>query len=134
MLLAGVVYLFLRMRENRKEQEYIEQKNHFLEQNYLVAKESYESNAKLYHDMWNHFLLIQKYLEKGQIAEAQKYLLKLIGNHTEYMIEVRTGIEAVDYILSQKEKWASEKGIDMSIHAEILKIVESIQWIYVRYH
>lgn len=106
-LLAGVVYLFLRMRENRKEQEYIEQKNHFLEQNYLVAKESYESNAKLYHDMWNHFLLIQKYLEKGQIAEAQKYLLKLIGNHTEYMIEVRTGIEAVDYILSQKEKWAS---------------------------
>lgn len=45
-----------------------------------------------------------KYLEKGQIAEAQKYLLKLIGNHTEYMIEVRTGIEAVDYILSQKEK------------------------------
>lgn len=120
-LLAGVVYLFLRMRENRKEQEYIEQKNHFLEQNYLVAKESYESNAKLYHDMWNHFLLIQKYLEKGQIAEAQKYLLKLIGNHTEYMIEVRTGIEAVDYILSQKEKWASEKGIDMSIHAEYPK-------------
>ena len=99
-LLAGVVYLFLRMRENRKEQE---------------------SNAKLYHDMWNHFLLIQKYLEKGQIAEAQKYLLKLIGNHTEYMIEVRTGIEAVDYILSQKEKWASEKGIDMSIHAEYPK-------------
>ena len=39
-LLAGVVYLFLRMRENRKEQEYIEQKNHFLEQNYLVAKDS----------------------------------------------------------------------------------------------
>ena len=99
-LLAGVVYLFLRMRENRKEQEYIEQKNHFLEQNYLVAK---------------------KYLEKRQIAEAQKYLLKLIGNHTEYMIEVRTGIEAVDYILSQKEKWASEKGIDMSIHAEYPK-------------
>lgn len=79
------------------------------------------------------FLLIQKYLEKRQIAEAQKYLLKLIGNHTEYMIEVRTGIEAVDYILSQKEKWASEKGIDMSIHAEYPKIVESIQWIYVRY-
>ncbi len=120
-LLVGVAYLFLRIRENRKEQEYIEQKNHFLEQNYLVAKESYESNAKLYHDMWNHFLLIQKYLEKGQIAEAQKYLLKLIGNHTEYMIEVRTGIEAVDYILSQKEKWASEKGIDMSIHAEYPK-------------
>ena len=37
------------------------------------------------------------------------------------MIEVRTGIEAVDYILSQKEKWASEKGIDMSIHAEYPK-------------
>lgn len=65
-LLAGVVYLFLRMRENRKEQEYIEQKNHFLEQNYLVAKESYESNAKLYHDMWNHFLLIQNILRKGR--------------------------------------------------------------------
>lgn len=94
-LLAGVVYLFLRMRENRKEQEYIEQKNHFLEQNYLVAKESYESNAKLYHDMWNHFLLIQKYLEKGQIAEAQKYLLKLIGNHTEYMIEVQEELAAL---------------------------------------
>lgn len=120
-LLVCMTYFFLRMRELKKEQEYTEQKNRILQKNYLVAKESYESNARLYHDMKNHFILIQKYLEDGKNTEAQEYLKKIIGEHSAYSIEQWTGIEAVDYILSQKADIAKRQGIHVNIHAEYPK-------------
>ena len=120
-LLVCMTYFFLRMRELKKEQEYTEQKNQILQKNYLVAKESYESNARLYHDMKNHFILIQQYLEDGKNTEAQEYLKKIIGEHSAYSIEQWTGIEAVDYVLSQKADIAKRQGIHVNIHAEYPK-------------
>ena len=89
-----------------------------MEQNYQIAKQSYESNAKLYHDMRNHFALIQSYLADGKISAAQEYLEKISGDKTTYPIERWTGIAAVDYILSQKSDAAKQQGIETAIHAE----------------
>lgn len=120
-LLICATYFFLRMKEVKKEQEYTERKNQLLERNYLAAKESYESNARLYHDMRNHFTLIQKYLADGKVMEAQEYLGKIVGDCTAFSIDQWTGIEAVDYILSQKAEIARRQGIHVDIHAEYPK-------------
>lgn len=119
--LVCMTYFFLRMRELKREQEYTEQKNQILQKSYLAAKESYESNARLYHDMKNHFILIQQYLEDGKSAKAQEYLKTIIGEHSTYSVEQWTGIEAVDYILSQKTDIARRQGIQVNIHAEYPK-------------
>lgn len=98
-LLVCTTYFLLRLREVKREQEYTERKNQFLEKNYMAAKESYESNARLYHDMRNHFTLIQNYLADAKVTEAQEYLGKIIGDRTAFSIAQWTGIEAADYIL-----------------------------------
>ena len=117
-LVVCTIYLLMRIREARREKEYTAQQNQILEQNYQIAKQSYESNAKLYHDMRNHFALIQSYLADGKISAAQEYLEKISGDKTTYPIERWTGIAAVDYILSQKSDEAKQQGIETAIHAE----------------
>ena len=92
-----------------------------LETNYRLAKETYESNAKLYHDMRNHFLAVQNYLAGDHVSEAQEYLEKLVGNYKAFGVERQTGIEAVDYILCRKTETAKERGIGVQIHTEYPK-------------
>lgn len=120
-LVVGIAYLYLRVQEIRREAEYTDRRNQLLEINYRLAKEAYESNAKLYHDMRNHFLVIQNYLAEKHILEAQEYLKKLVGEHKIYCVERWTGIEAIDYILSQKTEMAGKKGIKTHIHSEYPK-------------
>lgn len=120
-LIIGVTYLMLRMREVRQESEYTDRRNQLLEINYLSAKEAYESNARLYHDMRNHFLMIQNYLAGGQVPEAQDYLKRLVGNYEGYGIERWTGIEAIDYLIGQKKGIAEREGIHVHVHSEYPK-------------
>lgn len=114
-------YFYYRLRQIRREQENVALQNKLLEKNYQVAKESYESNARLYHDMGNHFSIIQSYLVDGKIDEAKVYLDRLGKNRAAYSVEQFTGIEAVDYILSQKAELARQKNVETSIHAEYPK-------------
>lgn len=119
-LLVCTTYLLLHVQEIRKEKEYADQQSRILEKNYQSAKQSYEANAKMYHDMKNHFLLLQGYLSDNKISEAQKYLEKINGE-VDYSLEQWTGIGTIDYILSQKADIAKHQGIAISIHAEYPK-------------
>ena len=114
-------YFYYRLCQIRKEQENIALQNELLAKNYQVAKESYESNARLYHDMGNHFSMIQSYLADGKVEEARAYLDRLGKDRAAYSVERFTGIEAVDYILSQKAELARQQNIETSIHAEYPK-------------
>ena len=117
-LVVCTLYFFLRIRETRREQEYTARQNRILEQNYQAAKESYETNAMLYHDMRNHFAMVQGYLTDGKVAEAQAYLEEINGWIDAYPKERWTGIGALDYILNQKKETAARQGTGMVIHAE----------------
>ncbi len=114
------VYFYYRLREVNREKAYAAQQALLLEQNYQTAQEAYESNAKLYHDMRNHFALLQAYITEGKISDAKEYLQKL-SSMSESAIERHTGIDAVDYILSQKAEYARRQDIEMQIHAEYPK-------------
>lgn len=117
-LVVCTLYFFLRVRETRREQEYTARQNRILEQNYQEAKEAYETNATLYHDMRNHFAMVQGYLTDGKVAEAQAYLEEINGWIDAYPKERWTGIGALDYILNQKKETAARQGTGMVIHAE----------------
>ncbi len=117
-LVVCTLYFFLRVREIRREQEYTARQNRILEQNYQAAKEAYETNATLYHDMRNHFAMLNGYLTDGRVAEAQAYLEEINGWIDTYPKERWTGIGALDYILNQKKETAARQGTGMVIHAE----------------
>lgn len=117
-LAVCTLYFFLRVQEARREQEYTARQNRILEQNYQAAKEAYEANATLYHDMRNHFAMLQGYLADGKAAQAQAYLEVINGWIDAYPKERWTGIGALDHILNQKKEAAARQGTGMAIHAE----------------
>ena len=114
-------YFYYRLCQIRRERENTALQNQLLAKNYQAAKESYECNARLYHDMENHFSMIKSYLADGKIEEAKEYLDKLGKDRGAYPVERFTGIEAVDYILSQKAELARKRNVETSIHAEYPK-------------
>lgn len=114
-------YLFFRLKMIQSEQIFTARQNHLLQKNYELAQTAYQANAELYHDMRNHFLMLQNYLAEGKIAEAQSYLEKLSGNKVTHNRERWTGIEAIDYILGQKIDSAKQHQITVSINAEYPK-------------
>lgn len=120
-LVCFIGYFIFRLRRIQQEQEHISFENKLLKMNYQAAEDSYEANAKLYHDMRNHFSLLQTYLAEGKVEEAQHYLQKLGTESKAYSVEKWTGVEAIDYILSQKVEKAKQNGIDVTVRAEYPK-------------
>lgn len=120
-LVCFIGYFIFRLRRIQQEQEHISFENKLLKMNYQAAEDSYEANAKLYHDMRNHFSLLQTYLAEGKVEEAQQYLQKLGTESKAYSVEKWTGVEAIDYILSQKVEKAKQNGIDVTVQAEYPK-------------
>lgn len=114
-------YLCYRLNRIQNEQRFTARQNYFLQKNYELVQTAYHANAELYHDMRNHFLLLQNYLTDGKIAEAQNYLEKLSGNKAILSEERWTGIEAIDYILGQKIANARQQHITVTINAEYPK-------------
>ncbi len=115
------VYLCYCLNRIRSEQRFTARQNYFLQKNYELVQTAYHANAELYHDMRNHFLLLQNYLADGKIAEAQNYLEKLSGNKAVLSAERWTGIEAIDYILGQKIANARQQQIAVTINTEYPK-------------
>lgn len=114
-------YLCYRLKLLQKEKVFASRQNNLLKKNYEMAQAAYETNAKLYHDMNNHFVLLQSYLADGKVAEAQSYLETLIGSNAIQNVERWTGVEAIDYILGQKISIAEEQHIKVTINAEYPK-------------
>mgnify|MGYP000832615365 FL=1 len=71
--------------------------------------------------MRNHFAILQNYLADGKVAEAQNYLEVLSGSKALQNVEHWTGIEAVDYVLSQKISIAEKQQIKVAINVEYPK-------------
>jgi sensor histidine kinase YesM len=114
-------YFYIKMGEIKKEKDDTAFQNQILEKNYKTAEQTYEANARLYHDMRNHFSLLQRYLAEGKITEAQEYLGKINSASMAYAKDRWTGIDVVDYILGQKFAMAKKEGIQIEIHAEYPK-------------
>ncbi|MCR5213064.1 MAG: GHKL domain-containing protein [Eubacterium sp.] len=89
-----------------------------LEREYRSLSQTYENNAKLFHDFRNHCGVLKNFLIKGKNDEALSYLEELTGTGSTFKTEVWTGDETVDYLISSKKKLAEEKGISLEIEVE----------------
>lgn len=114
-------WLCYRLKLIQKEQIFTARQNGLLQKNYEMARTAYQANAELYHDMRNHFLLLQNYLADGKVEEAQSYLEQLSGGKAIQNAACWTGLEAIDYILGQKAGEAERKQIVVTIHAESIR-------------
>lgn len=111
-------YAYFHYKKIKQEQEYTVLENELLKNSYFEIKNQYEVNSKLYHDMRNHFSILQAYLNERKIEDAQIYLKQLQDNNDLAFAERWTGVDIVDYILSQAQHKAKRSDIKVEIHAE----------------
>lgn len=71
--LYSIYYIAISKEETLKIQ-YANKHNLLLEENYRVLNDIYTSNAKLYHDLNNHLLVLRQLLEEEKADQAKQYI------------------------------------------------------------
>lgn len=127
---VGLMFSVLILQMNRQyeiEKELAKMKSdeaQMLEREYRSLSNSYESNAKLFHDFRNHCGVIRNYLIKGKNEEALEYLDELTGGGSSYSHEIWTGDDTIDYLIGSKRSEAEEKGIHFEAEAEFPRNID----------
>ena len=115
------IFGFQMSKQVEMEKELAEMKaaeTQLLEREYHSLSQSYETNAKLFHDFRNHCGVLKNFLAKGKSEDALKYLEDLTGAGNTFEGKVWTGDETVDYLISSKESISKEKGIEFDAQVE----------------
>lgn len=90
---------------------------------YEKLLDNIEQTARLRHDWRHHLLSINGFVEKGNMADLQKYLMEL---SPKYFTEKETSLcenHIVDVILQHNAAIAKEQGVVMNIEANIDKVL-----------
>lgn len=102
----------------KKEREH----NELLIQQYNTMKDSYLSNATLYHDMHHHINSIRHFIDTANIQEAQKYLDSIHGHeNTTQTFCQWTDVNIVNNIIATKLTVAQKRAITFNINADLTR-------------
>lgn len=119
LLFSVLFYRLSRQREMELEIAQLKQDQaEILERDYQGLCRTYESNAKLYHDLHNHIEAIYQCLTQGDIGEAIRYCEDLRTPVREISQSVWTGDKAIDYLISSKLAVAEQEQIKTKVNIE----------------
>lgn len=119
LLFSVLFYRLSRQREMELEIAQLKQDQaEILERDYQALSRTYESNAKLYHDLHNHIEAIYQCLTQGDIQEAVRYCEDLRAPVREISQTVWTGDKALDYLISSKMALAEQRQIKTKVNIE----------------
>lgn len=113
-----VAYYVIANKEERMKLNFEKLRNNLLEENYNVIRESYINNAKLYHDMNNHFNVIYQLIGEGKNEVAQSYIREIGMPIIELSKTVWTGNDVVDVIINSKIEKMIARNIEYEINVE----------------
>ncbi len=105
--------------KERQESALIRQQNEYYANQLLLVEDLHQATSKLRHDIKNHLLTINSYLEESNIDEAQKHISSIIGVYQGKAEVVHTGFPAVDGLLNFKLRSVSDLGIKINIKADL---------------
>lgn len=119
LLFSVLFYRLSRQREMELEIAQLKQdQSEILERDFQALRRTYESNAKLYHDLHNHIEAIYQCLTQGDIQEAVRYCEDLRTPVREISQNIWTGDKAIDYLISSKMALAEQDQIKTKVNVE----------------
>lgn len=101
----GTCYMYEKVSEAYQEKMHktvLENQVVMYQNQFQIIYEARQDMKQLRHDMKNHFLLVEGYLEKGKYAEAQEYIGQLVEKTASVKEYVNTGNDELDSILNYK--------------------------------
>ena len=119
LLFSILFYRLSRQREMEREIARLKQEQaEILERDYQALSRTYESNAKLYHDLHNHMEALYQCLTQGDIGEAIRYCEDLRAPVQGISQMVWTGDKAMDALISSKMALAEQAQIKTKANIE----------------
>lgn len=77
-----------------------------------------QKSRQIVHDMKNHIMVLKKYDEEKKEEKLHQYIQNLYKELTLYEMQVWTGIEILDYLLTQELKKAEQRNIKFKIETQ----------------
>ena len=118
----GTYYMYEKVSEayQEKMQKAVLENQIVMYQNqFEIIHEARQDIKQLRHDMKNHFLLVEGYLQKGKYAEAQKYIEQLAEKTASAKEYVNTGNDELDSILNYKLARADNLNSKVDVTIEV---------------
>lgn len=112
-LILGIVF-FWRYEVKKQEAEGLKLHDRMLEE----RCQEMQQTRQVVHDLKNHIIVLKKYSDEGREKELNKYIQDLYHELTIYGTQEWTGIEILDYLLTQKVKMAQWKQIEIQIETQ----------------
>lgn len=121
-LLILVAVLFFSLNRQYEMEKTIAQlekdKNALLARDYQNLRNTYSTNAKMFHDFYNHIEALYRYLSKSNIEEAMEYLENLRTPIQSISQTAWIGDEAIDYLINSKIALAISQNIRVNTNIE----------------
>lgn len=117
-----VFYLYdtlLKEYENKIERLLLKQQNEYYIKQFNLMDQSWKGTRVQRHDLKNHLLALQAYMEKNNFNKALEYIGQLVEANTFEKEIACSGNMDVDSILNYKINEAKSKGIDVILTLEI---------------
>ncbi|MCM1166502.1 MAG: GHKL domain-containing protein [Lachnospiraceae bacterium] len=117
-----VFFLFDRVSllyTEKQENALIRQQNEYYANQLLLVENSHNTTSKLRHDIKNHLVTIDSYLEINNIDQARNHISEVLGIYQNKAEIVHTGFPAVDGLLNFKFRSAENLGIKVNIKADL---------------
>lgn len=118
----GTYYMYEKVSEAYQEKmkkTVLENQIVMYQNQFEIIHEARQDMKQLRHDMKNHFLLIEGYLQKGKYAEAQEYIGQLAEKTSSVKEYVNTGNDELDSILNYKLGRANNLNCKADVKIEV---------------
>lgn len=117
-----VFFLFDRIAKlyrEKQESALIKQQNVYYVNQLSVTEDFYQDSRDLRHNIKNHLMAINSYIENDDKDRAKKYIAEIIGNYRNKAEVVHTGYPEIDSLLNYKFQPAVESGIKVNIKVSL---------------
>ena len=118
----GTYYMYEKVSEayqEKMQKTVLENRLAMYQNQFEIIHEARQDMKQLRHDMKNHFLLVEGYLQKGKYAEAQKYIEQLAEKTASAKEYVNTGNDELDSILNYKLARADNLNSKVDVKIEV---------------
>ena len=117
-----IVYLFdalLLHSFQQSQYQLMYQQAEMLSQHLREQKALQEETHRIWHDMKNHFTVIQWMVKSKSYDKLDSYMQTLNQNVTESMLKIQSGNPILDALLNLKAAEAKKYGIDLTVNAMV---------------
>lgn len=124
LVVSGIsLFFLLQMQMMKKDRENLVVQQKLKEKQYIMLKEKYMDGSKKLHDRKHELRFLLNCLLNEEFEEGKRYIEELLDDTiNQRKMEIWTGNEDVDFLISYEKKKMDENGIQFKFYTDVYEI------------